>query len=97
MRYREHFSKLALSAVLGCGLMLAAGTPARADRDYNEDCHKRLDNDRARVERDSTRFGQNSSQVRRDEERMEQTRQWCRSHHADWDHDRYDKGVNPHH
>ena len=84
-------SRFALSCALAGGLTLASAGIARADRDDRDDCHKRLEADRARVDRDITRHGEHSRQVDRDFERMDSDRQWCRDHNADWDHDRYDR------
>jgi hypothetical protein len=28
-----------------------------------------------------------------DVDRMNSDRNWCRGHHADWDHDRFDVGI----
>jgi hypothetical protein len=87
-----------LSSVLAGGLLLVAGaSPARADRDWKDDCHKRLEADRAKIDRDVARHGERSPQVQHDVARMDATRQWCRDHKADWDHDRFDIGVYFHH
>ena len=73
--------------------MLAMGTTARADRDYKEDCHRRLEADRARIDRDSSRFGEHTRVVDRDIAKMDQDRKWCKERKADWDHDRFDVGI----
>jgi hypothetical protein len=31
--------------------------------------------------------------VDRDIDKLEADRQWCRDHHADWDHSRFDVGI----
>lgn len=81
-----------LSGVLAGGLLLAAGaSPARADT--KADCAKRLEADRARIDHDVARHGEHSPQVDHDVARMDATRQWCRDHHAEWDHSRFDVGI----
>jgi hypothetical protein len=86
-------SRIILSAALGAGLVIAAGIPALANPDRDGDCHRRLEDARARLDRDAARFGERSRQVERDRDRMEDARRWCREHRADWDHDRFDFGV----
>jgi hypothetical protein len=39
------------------------------------------------------RHGNDSPQVNRDVNRMDSDRQWCRDHHSDWDHSRFDVGI----
>jgi len=87
------WSRLVLSTALAAGLTFAFGTPARADRDYREDCRRRLEADRARIDRDVSRYGEHSRQVDRDIAKMDKTRQWCRGHKAEWDHDHFDMGI----
>ena len=95
MMDKKVWSRLLLSTALAGGLMLAMGATARADRDrdYKEDCSRRLEADRARIDRDASRFGEHTRQVDRDVARMDQDRKWCRDRKADWDHDRFDVGV----
>jgi hypothetical protein len=90
---RKLWTRMALSTALAGGLLLAAGAPARADRDSREDCRKRLDADRVRIDRDAARHGEHSQQVDRDRGRMDNDRRWCRNHKADWDHDKFDIGI----
>ena len=87
------WTRIALSTAVAGGLILAAGAPARADRDYKEDCHKKLEADRARVDRDAAKHGEHSGQVNNDVKRLDNDRRWCRDHKADWDHDRFDIGI----
>ncbi len=87
------WSRMVLAGALAGGMTLAFGGTARADRDWKDDCHRRLEADRARIDRDASRHGENSRQVDRDVDRMNATRQWCRDHHADWDHGRFDIGI----
>lgn len=87
------WSRIALSSALAGGLLLAVGIPARADHDWRDDCRQRLEADRARIDRDAGKYGEHSRQVNRDVARMDQTRAWCRDHHADWDHSRFDVGI----
>jgi hypothetical protein len=90
------FSRIILSAALGAGLVIA-GAPAFAsparDKDWAQDCHRRLEDARLRLDRDAARYGQRSGKVERDRDRLEDARRWCRQHRADWDHDRFDFGV----
>lgn len=85
--------KLAIGSALALAFTLPVSTATFADRDWSQDCHRRLENDRARIDRDVARHGENSDRVQKDRERMDTDRQWCRDHHADWDHDRFDIGV----
>ena len=71
---------------------MAAGGSVQAARDYNNDCHKKLEADRVKIDRDVSRFGEHSRQVAHDVQVMDATRAWCRNHKADWDHDRFDSG-----
>ena len=71
--------------------MLAMGATAKAD--YKNDCNRRLEADRARIDRDASHFGDHSRQVDRDVAKMDQDRNWCKDHKADWDHDRFDVGI----
>ena len=87
------WSRMILTGALAGGLMLAFGSSARADRDWKEDCHRRLEADRARIDRDASRHGDHSRQVDADVNRMNSDRQWCKDHKADWDHDRFDIGI----
>ena len=92
MMDKKVWSRLLLSTALAGGFMLM-GTTARADRDYKEDCSRRLEADRARIDRDASRFGPHTRQVDRDVAKMDQDRNWCKDRKADWDHDRFDVGV----
>src|SRR5580765_4823495 len=87
------WSRMLLTGTLAGGLVLAFNGTARADRDWREDCHRRLESDRARIDRDAARHGENSRQVSNDVARMDNDRRWCRNHRADWDHNHYDMGI----
>ena len=78
------WTRLILTSALAGGMLVAVGGTARADRDWRDDCHRRLEADRAKIDRDASRFGNESRQVGRDVARMETDRQWCRDHKADW-------------
>lgn len=86
------WTRVALTFALAGGLTLALGNAARAD-DFKDECHRKLEADRARIDRDVARHGEQSNQVAHDVAKMDQTRQWCRDHKADWDHDHFDVGV----
>lgn len=85
--------RMILTSALAGGLALAFSGTARADKDWKEDCHRRLEADRARIDRDASRHGERSRQVENDVDRMNATRQWCRDHHTDWDHEHFDIGI----
>ena len=85
--------RLALGTCMAIMFTLPVGTATFGDKDWSNDCHKRLEADRARIDRDSARHGEHSSQVGRDVDKLEADRQWCRDHHADWDHSRFDVGI----
>jgi hypothetical protein len=88
---KKQIVRLALGSALAFAFTLPMGHVTFGDP--SEDCHKRLEADRARIDRDVAKHGEKSSQVDRDVARMDSDRQWCRDHHADWDHDRLDVGI----
>ena len=90
---RNLWTRMALTTALAGGLLLVAGAPARAERDWRSDCQKRLEADRARIDKDAARHGEHSKQVDSDVARMDGDRNWCRDHKADWDHGRFDIGL----
>jgi hypothetical protein len=90
------WTRVALTCALAAGLTLTLGNAARAD-DFKDECHRKLEADRARIDRDAARHGEQSHQVAHDVAKMDETRRWCRDHKADWDHDRFDIGVYFHH
>ena len=90
---RRKAIQLASGIFLGGFLLLAVGSPALADRDYGPSCRDRLNADKARIDRDAHRYGEHSPKVDHDIDRMEADRNWCRSHHADWDHSLFDIGI----
>jgi hypothetical protein len=69
-------------------LGLSAARPA-----FGDDCSKKLDSDRARIDRDAAKHGEHSPEVDKDVARMDNDRQWCRDHHSDWDHSKFDVGI----
>jgi hypothetical protein len=93
MTNNKFWSRMILTSALAGGLMLAFGGTARADKDWKDECQRRLEADRARIDRDVSRHGEQSRQVSDDVAKMDATRQWCRDHKADWDHDRFDVGI----
>jgi len=90
---KKHIIRIALGAALAVGLTLPVGIATHADRDWGSACHQRLENARAKLDHDAARHGNDSPQVRHDRDRLETARQWCRDHHADWDHSRFDVGI----
>jgi hypothetical protein len=93
MKSKKIWSRVALTTMLAGGLILTVGGTARADRDYKDDCQKRLEADRAKIDHDAQKYGEKSRQVDHDVAKMDENRQWCRDHKADWDHDRFDVGI----
>ena len=96
MTNNRAWTRLILTSALAGGMLFAVGSTARADRDWRADCSRRLEADRAKIDRDAGRFGNESRQVSRDVAKMENDRQWCRDHKADWDHDHFDVGIYLH-
>ncbi|HEX4643666.1 MAG TPA: hypothetical protein VH161_09365 [Candidatus Acidoferrales bacterium] len=93
MNNNRLWNRLVLAGTMAGGLVLGFAGTARADRDWKEDCSRRLNADRARIDRDASRHGERSRQVDSDVARMNSDRQWCRDHRADWDHSRFDIGI----
>ncbi len=85
--------RVALGTALAVACMLPVGQATFADRDWSGDCHRRLEADHARIDRDAARHGEHSRQVDRDVARMNDDRRWCSDHHSDWDHSRFDVGL----
>jgi hypothetical protein len=90
MTSKNLWIRLALSTALVGGSIFAFGTPSLADADHRAECQQRLESDRARIDSDVIRYGDSIRQVVRDIAKMDKSRQWCRNHKADWDHDRFD-------
>jgi hypothetical protein len=91
---KRQIVRLALGSALAIAFTLPAAQVTFGDT--AGDCHRKLESDRARIDRDAAKHGENSPQVGRDISRMDSDRQWCRDHHADWDHDRFDVGIYIH-
>jgi hypothetical protein len=88
---KKQFARVAL----GCALAIAFTLPmARVSLgDIRADCERKLEADRARIDRDAAKHGEHSGQVAKDVDRMDADRNWCREHKAEWDHDRFDVGF----
>jgi hypothetical protein len=93
MTNNRAWTRLIMTSAIAVGMLFAVGSTARTDRDWRADCSRRLEADRAKIDRDAGRFGNESRQVSRDVAKMESDRQWCRDHKAEWDHDRFDVGI----
>jgi hypothetical protein len=89
----NRISSIILGSALAIGLTLPLGRATFGERDWGGDCHRRLEADRARVDRDVARYGEHSRKVDRDVARLDDDRRWCRNHRADWDHSRFDVGI----
>lgn len=85
---------------LGLALAVSIGLPAAqmtfADHDYRDDCHRRIEADRAKVDEAAAKHGEHSRQVDRAVDKLQADKQWCREHKADWDH-KFDIGIYVHH
>jgi hypothetical protein len=90
MTIKNVWIRLGLNTAIVGGLIFAFGTPSVADGDHQAECQRRLESDRARIDRDVIRYGDSSRQVGHDVTKMNKSRQWCRDHKADWDHDKFD-------
>src|ERR1700691_3076959 len=75
MTNSKWLSRIALCTALAGGLMLSTVGIARADD--KDDCNRRLEADRARIDRDITHHGEHSHQVDRDRDKMDADRKWC--------------------
>lgn len=85
--------RFVLMGVLAVGLTLPLCGAARADHDWSDSCHQRLNDAKARIDRDAAKYGEHSRQVDHDVARLDQQRAWCRDHKADWDHNLFDVGI----
>jgi len=90
---RTLVARLILGSALAMALTLPLGRATFGDKDWSDDCHRRLEADRVKADRDIAKHGEYSHQADRDRDRLEADRQWCRDHHADWDHSQLDVGV----
>jgi hypothetical protein len=88
---RAQITRIVLGCTLAAAFTLAAGHATFGDP--RTDCQRRLEGDRARIDHDAARHGEHSRQVDKDVSRMENDRRWCRDHHSEWDHDRFDVGI----
>jgi hypothetical protein len=88
---KKHIVRLAIGSALAIAFTLSAARVTLGDG--RDDCHRKLEADRARIDRDAAKHGDHSRQVDKDIDRMQADRNWCREHHADWDHDRFDVGI----
>ncbi len=95
----KHHLRFILVAALAVGFSLPLCSTARADHDHDhwrDECHRRIQHEKERIDRDADRYGRDSRQVYRDVDRLDRQRQWCRDHHADWDHNAFDFGIYIH-
>jgi hypothetical protein len=84
--------RFVLAGALAISFTLPLASTARADH-WNDDCHKRLENDKARIDHDAAKYGDHSRKVDNDVAKLDNDRNWCRGHHADWDHSMFDVGI----
>jgi hypothetical protein len=100
-----------LAALLILGGPVVVSVPAQAQR--WEDCHDRIDHAQRHLDHMIDRFGYRSEAAREARHELEDTRDWCYSHHrdrwdpgfhidipfghGDYDHGGYDHGGYDHH
>lgn len=82
-----------MGAALLLGLTMPVGMATFAAPDDGAACHQRLQDAKVRIDHDAAKYGADSHQVDKDRARMDQARQWCRDHKADWDHNTFDVGI----
>ena len=87
----KHIIRYALMGALAVGMTLPVVSTARAD--VNSDCRARLQAQKEKIDRDAAKYGEHSAKVDRDVAKLDQERQWCRDHKADWDHNLFDVGI----
>lgn len=89
----KHTLRFVLTGALAIGFTLPLCSTARADHDWGESCHQRLQSAKAKIDRDVAKYGERSGKVDRDVANLDQQRAWCRDHKADWDHSLFDVGI----
>jgi hypothetical protein len=89
----RQISRVILGLALATAVTLPVGQATFGDRDWSSDCSRRLEADRARIDNDAAKHGEHSRAVDRDVDKLEADRHWCRDHHADWDHNKFDVGI----
>ena len=84
--------RMLVSSAIAGGLLMATGAmaPVLADHDYSHECSERLERARTKLDADIAHHGERSRQADHDRAKLEDARNWCRGHHADYDHDRFD-------
>jgi hypothetical protein len=87
----KHIIRYALMGALAVGMTLPVVSTARAD--VNRDCRARLQAQKDKIDRDAAKYGEHSAKVDHDIAKLDQERQWCRDHKADWDHSLFDVGI----
>ena len=85
------FIRFSLMTALAVGIALPVVGTARADE--TADCHARLQAAKDKIDHDSAKYGEHSAKVDHDVAKLEEARQWCRDHKADWDHSLFDVGI----
>lgn len=89
-------ARVTFGLALAATFMLPAATMTFADHDYKDECHRRIEADRAKVDDAAAKHGEHSRQVDRAVDKLQADKQWCRDHHADYDH-KFDIGIYVHH
>jgi hypothetical protein len=92
----KSYFRFVLTFALALGFCLPLATLVRADHDWTNECHERLQRQKDKIDHDAARYGEHSNKVAHDVDRLEQERNWCRDHHADWDHNAFDVGIYVH-
>ena len=83
--------RIVLMGALAVGLTLPLCGAARANDE--DTCHQRLQNAKAKIDRDAAKYGEHSGQVDHDVAKLENERAWCRNHKVEWDHSLFDVGI----
>lgn len=77
---------LVTCTVAGSLLLAVGSSPLRAATKEDDDCRARIVKAQAEVDKDASKHGEGSHQVRNDLKKLDAERDWCAKHHADWDH-----------
>jgi hypothetical protein len=93
---KKKIARVTLGLALAVSFALPAAQMTFADHDYRDECHRRIEADKARVDEASAKHGEHSRQVDRAVDKLQADKQWCREHKADWDH-KFDIGIYVHH
>ena len=78
MRHKSFLGRALLTCTLAGGMLMAVNTvPMNAARNDNDECQNRIVKAQADVDRDASKHGQGSHQVRDDLKKLDSEREWC--------------------